>query len=328
MKGKLISIVSMLALIIALGAGAAAPAGAAEEHLTIGTGGMTGVYYPVGTAIARLINKDTSSHGLRCTAQATGASVFNVNALRSGDLSMGIVQSDTQYYAYTGSGPEQFVNAGPDKDLRVLFSLYAEAFTLVARIDADINSYDDLPNKRVNIGDPGSGNRSTMELLMKEYGWTEKTFKLATDLKAAEMAGKLCDNNIDAFVYVVGHPNASIKEATTTCEAKVVPVSGPVVEAFINKYPFYTVAMIPAEMYRNNPEPVQTFGPVATLMCNAGMSDDTAYQIVKIVFENLDQFRKLHPVLTHVKPEDMLLGNSAPFHPGAVRYFKEVGLMQ
>lgn len=326
MNAKLITVLGTLFLIMAF----SMPARAQEtpESLTIGTGGTTGVYYPVGNSIARLINRETANHGLRCSALATGASVFNVNAIASGDLSMGIVQSDTQYYAYTGSGPEQFVKAGPNKDLRVLFSLYAEAFTLVAKIDANINSFDELAGKRVNIGEPGSGNRSTMELLMNEYGWTEGTFAQATDFQAADMAGKLCNNHIDAFVYVVGNPNASIKEATTTCESHVVNVSGPVVDKFIEKYPFYAVATIPGGMYRNNPVDVKTFGPMATLMCSASLPEETAYHIVKTVFENFDQFRKLHPVLGHVKREDMLLGNSAPFHPGAIRYFKEVGLMK
>ena len=327
MKNKFFSIAGMLILMMVFSGAVTVTVQAEEELLTIGTGNMAGVYYPVGTAIANLINKNTDNHGLHCTAQATGASVFNVVALRSGELNMGIVQSDIQHYAYTGTGPEQFVNAGPDKELRVLLTLYNEAFTLVVRTDAGINSYDDLAGKRVNIGDTGSGNRSTMELLMKEYGWTPNTFKPATYFRAAEMADKLCNNDIDAFVYVVGHPNASIKKVAATCEIRVIPVSGPTVDAFIKKYPFYTTAIVPAGMYRNNPVPVQTFGPAATLMCNSSMSDETAYQIVKTIFKNMDQLRNLHEVFSYMELEDMVCGNTAPFHPGAIRYFKEIGLM-
>lgn len=299
----------------------------ADEFVTIGTGGITGVYYPVGGAICRLVNKNRKAHGVRCTVESTGASVFNVNALRSGDLSLGIVQSDTQYYAFTGTGSEQFVKAGPDKDLRALFSLQSEAFTLVARDDANINEFKDLAGKRMNLGDPGSGNRSTLELLMKEFNWTPDIFKLATDLKPAEMAGALCDNKIDAYVYVVGHPNGSIKEAATTCDSHIVPVKGPEVEAFINKHPFYPLAVIPGGMYRGTDNDVPTFGPRATLLTNARLSEETAYQITKAVFENLDEFKKLHPSLASLTPENMLEGNSVPYHPGAVRYFKEAGLM-
>ena len=321
--------IAMLGMAVIVGIPAFdAPSAQAEEFVTIGTGGITGVYYPVGGAICRLVNKTRKEHGIRCTVESTGASVFNVNAIRSGDLTMGIVQSDTQYYAYKGEGAEQFVKAGPDTKLRALFSLHAEAFTLVAREDANINSFKDLAGKRVNLGDPGSGNRSTMELLMKEFGFTPESFKLATDLKPAEMAGALCDNKIDAYIYVVGHPNGSIKEAATTCKSHVVNVSGPEVDGFMKKYPFYPPATIPGGMYTGTPDEVKTFGPRACLLASSDMSDETAYQITKAVFSNLDEFKKLHPALETLTPQEMLLGNTAPFHPGAIRYFKEAGLMQ
>ncbi len=303
-----------------------AAAASGENFVTIGTGGITGVYYPVGGAICRLVNKDRKTHGVRCNVESTGASVFNANAIRAGDLTMGVVQSDIQFYAYKGT--DRFASAGPDEKMRVLFGLYPEAFTVVARDDSNIATFDDLKGKRVNIGDPGSGNRGTMELVMQEYGWNEKTFALATDLKASEMAGALCDNKIDAFVYVIGHPNGSIKEATTTCKSHVVPVTGPKIDAFVKKYPFYPMAAIPGEVYANNPEPVQTFGPRATIVASTDMTDDQAYIVTKAVFENLDEFKKLHPALENLTPEEMLKGNTAPFHPGAVRYYKEKGLMR
>lgn len=308
--------------------GLTAPAQAQQEFVTLGTGGVTGVYYPVGGAICRLVDKGrrAKEHNIRCTVESTGASVFNVNAIRSGDLSMGIVQSDTQFYAYNGT--EQFEKAGPDKDLRALFSLQSEAFTLVARDDANIKTFDDLPGKRMNLGDPGSGNRNTLELLMKEYGWTPSTYKLATDLKPAEMAGALCDNKIDAYVYVVGHPNGSIQEAANTCSSHVVPVTGPKVDEFMKKYPFYPEATIPAGMYKGTDTDVKTFGPRATLLASTKMSEDMAYQITKAVFSNLDEFKKLHPALADLTPENMLEGNSVPYHPGALKYFQEAGLMK
>ncbi|MDR2820523.1 MAG: TAXI family TRAP transporter solute-binding subunit [Desulfovibrio sp.] len=318
---RLLCILSLGAL-LAISAPHAAQA--ADEFVTIGTGGITGVYYPVGGAICRLVNKGRKEHGVRCTVESTGASVFNVNAIRSGDLSMGIVQSDTQYYAY--NGVEQFKTAGPDKNMRALFSLQSEAFTLVARDDANIAVFKDLAGKRMNLGDPGSGNRSTLEMLMKEFNWTAATFKLATDLKPAEMAGALCDNKIDAYVYVVGHPNGSIKEASTTCNSHVVPVTGPEVDAFIKKFPFYPEAVVPGGMYKGTDKDVQTFGPRATLLTSARLPEKTAYEITKAVFENLDEFKKLHPALAELTPHNMLEGNSVPYHPGAEKYFKEAGL--
>ncbi|MDR2613303.1 MAG: TAXI family TRAP transporter solute-binding subunit [Deltaproteobacteria bacterium] len=297
-----------------------------SSFVTLGTGGVTGVYYPVGGVICNLVAKTrrAKDHNIRCTVESTGASVFNVNAIRSGDLSLGIVQSDVQYYAYNGT--EQFAQAGADKDLRVLFSLQSEAFTLVARDDAGIQTFDDLPGKRMNLGDPGSGNRNTLELLMKEYGWTQDVFKLATDLKPAEMAGALCDNKIDAFVYVVGHPNGSITEAANTCSSHLVPVAGPKVDAFVAKFPFYPPAVIKGGLYKGTTRDVVTFGPRATLMTSASLPEEVAYQITRAVFTNFDEFKSLHPALADLTPQNMLEGNSAPFHPGALRYFQEAGL--
>ncbi|MDR2200248.1 MAG: TAXI family TRAP transporter solute-binding subunit [Deltaproteobacteria bacterium] len=314
------------ALLLTIVPSGAASAQEETSFITLGTGGVTGVYYPVGGAICRQVEKSRrlKEHNVRCTVESTGASVFNVNALRSGDLSLGIVQSDVQSFAYEGT--EQFAEAGPNKDLRVLFSLQSEAFTLVARDDSNIKVFDDLPGKRMNIGDPGSGNRNTLELLMKEYGWTDSTYSLATDLKPAEMAGALCDNKIDAFVYVVGHPNGSIQEAANTCSSHLVPVTGPKVDAFVTKFPYYPIVTIPGGLYKGTDADVTTFGPKATLMTTASLPEDVAYLVTKAVVSNFDEFKGLHPALASLTKEDLLEGNSVPFHPGAVRYFKEVGL--
>ncbi|MDR2339033.1 MAG: TAXI family TRAP transporter solute-binding subunit [Deltaproteobacteria bacterium] len=322
MFGKLCLTVLALALIAPMPL-TAAPG---DEFVALGTGGITGVYYPVGGAICRLVDKGrrAKEHNVRCTVESTGASVFNVNALRSGDLSLGIVQSDVQSFAYNGT--EQFQEAGPDKELRVLFSLQSEAFTLVARDDSGIKVFEDLPGKRMNIGDPGSGNRNTLELLMKEYGWTDKTYALATDLKPAEMAGALCDNKIDAYVYVVGHPNGSIQEAANTCDSHLVPLVGPKVDAFVSKYPYYPTVTIPGGLYKGTPGDVTTFGPKATLMASAKLPDEVAYRVTKAVFDNFDEFKGLHPALATLTKEELLEGNSVPFHPGAIKYFKEAGL--
>ena len=322
-----LALAAVAALLLSLPAPASAQ-GKGQVFVKIGTGGVTGVYYPVGTAICRLVEKGRRSneHNIRCQAESTGASVFNVNALRTGDLDLGIIQSDVQYYAFNGE--EKFSDAGPNKDLRVLFSIRSESFTLVARDDSNILSFEDIPGKRMNLGDPGSGSRNTLELLMKEYGWTPQIFSLATDLKPAEMAGALCDNKIDAFVYVVGHPNASIQEAANTCSSHLVPVAGPKVEALIDKHPFYPVSVIPGGLYKGTNRDVATFGPKGTLMASASLPEEVAYQITKSVFSNLEEFKTLHQALADLTPEQMLEGNSVPFHPGAVRYFKEIGIMR
>jgi len=181
--------------------------------------------------------------------------------------------------------------------------------------------------KRVNIGAPGSGNRKTMLLLMEEYEWPPRTFSMAMDLKPAEMARALCNNKLDAYVYVVGHPNGSIQETIITCNARIIPIEGPRLNAFLKKHAFYTKAVIYGGIYRGVDEKINTFGPRATLMTNADLPEEVAYQIVKAVFENFDEFRSLHPALAPLTKEEMLTGNIAPFHPGAMRYYKEAGLM-
>lgn len=308
-----------------LGALSAGTATAQEQSfVSVGTGGVTGVYYPVGGAMCRLMNQTRRDHGIRCSVESTGGSVFNVNAIKGGDLEFGVVQSDVQYNAYNGEAG--FADTGPHENLRSVFSLHAEPLTVVARADSDISEFDDLKGKRVNIGNPGSGQRAIMDLLIAEKGWTNADFALAAELAPAEQSAALCDNNIDAFAYTVGHPAGSIEEATTTCDSVIVPVEGEVVDSLVESNPYYFQATIPGGMYRGTDEDVNTFGVGATLVTSADVSEDAVYIFVKSVFENFDSFTDLHPALANLTPEQMIgQGNSAPVHPGAERYYKEQG---
>lgn len=302
------------------------PSSGGQKFVTIGTGGVTGVYYPTGGAICRLVNKDRAKHGVRCTVESTGGSVYNINAIRSGELDMGIVQSDWQYHAYNGTS--RFADGGAFKELRAVFSVHPEAFTVVARRDAKVTTFTDLKGKRVNVGDPGSGQRATMAELLKLMGWTTKDFSLASELKPAEQAQALCDNKVDAIVYVVGHPNGSIQEATTACDTVVVSVAGEAVDKLIKANPYYAKATIPGGMYKGNPKDIDTFGVKATFVASTRTDANTTYEVVKAVFDNFKDFKALHPAFSHLSPKDLVRdGNSAPLHDGAARYFKEKGLM-
>lgn len=299
----------------------------AEEFITIGTGGITGVYYPTGGAICRLVNKGRKDHGIRCSVESTGGSVYNLNTIREGELEFGVVQSDWQYHAYNGSS--SFEDAGPFEDLRAVFSLHPEPFTLVARADSGIKTFEDLKGKRVNVGNPGSGQRGTMEVILDAMGWTKDDFALATELKPAEQAAALCDNQIDAMVYTVGHPSGSIQEATTACDSILAEVSGPVVEKLVEDNPFYLMATIPGGMYRGNDNDVQTFGVGATFVTSANVSDEAVYTIVSAVFDNFEDFKGLHPAFANLVAEDMAsAGLSAPLHPGAEKYYQEQGWIE
>jgi len=298
----------------------------ATEYVTIGTGGVTGVYYPTGGAICRLVNKTRKDHGIRCSVESTGGSVYNLNTIRAGELDMGVAQSDWQYHAYNGTS--KFEEQGPNKDLRAVFSVHPEPFTVVARADAGVKDFMDLKGKRVNIGNPGSGQRGTMEVLMAALGWTNDDFKLASELKSAEQSQALCDNKVDAMVFTVGHPSGSIKEATTSCDSVLVNVTGPAVDKLVADNAYYRKAIIPGGMYRGTDADTQTFGVGATFVTSAKVSDEVIYQVVKAVFENFDEFKKLHPAFANLKQEEMIKdGLSAPLHNGAVKYYKEAGLM-
>ncbi|MEZ5684674.1 MAG: TAXI family TRAP transporter solute-binding subunit [Paracoccaceae bacterium] len=317
--GKLIAVVGL--------AGLAAPAFAEDTFVSIGTGGVTGVYYPTGGAICRMMAKTRAETGIRCAVESTGGSVYNVNAVRGGELTFGVAQSDVQFKAFAGEG--SFAEQGANPDLRSVFSIHPEPFTVVARADAGVTNFEDLKGKRVNVGNPGSGQRDTMEVLMAAMGWTMADFALTSELQAAEQSQALCDNNIDAMVYTVGHPSGSIQEATTACDATLVNVTGDAVAKLVAEHPYYRVATIPGGMYRGNDADVTTFGVGATLVTSAAVSDDVVYALVKAVFSDIDTFRGLHPAFANLDPAQMVAdGLSAPLHPGAEKYYREVGLIK
>ena len=317
---------AVLALAVFALSGIGSAAAEDQTFVTIGTGGQTGVYYVVGQSICKLVNRGTNEHHIKCTAPSTGGSIDNINSIRSGARNMGVAQSDWQYNAYYGKS--KFAEDGPFKDMRAVFSVHQEPFTVVARADSGINSFEDLKGKRVNIGNPGSGQRGTMEVVMEKMGWTKDDFALASELKAAEQASALCDNKVDAIIYTVGHPNGSIEEATASCDAKVIPVTGPVIDALVAEHPYYSKAIIPGGMYKGTDKDVETFGVGATFISSTATDPETVYVVVKAVFDNMDRFRKLHPAFAHLDPKKMIKNNlTAPLHEGAVKYYKEKGLM-
>ena len=306
---------------------ASAPAVAQQKFVTIGTGGVTGVYYAAGGAICRLVNKDRAKHGIRCSVESTGGSVFNVNTIKAGELDLGFTQSDVQFNAVKGVG--QFKDAGAVSDLRAVFAVHPEPFTVVARKEANISKFEDFKGKRFNVGNPGSGTRSSAEELLSAMGWKLGDFSLASELKADEHGPALCDGKVDGFIYGVGHPSANIQDPTTSCGAKLVPLTGPVIDKLVADKPYYAKVSIPAGLYPNNPQATSTYGVLATVVASAKTPPETVYQVTKAVFENFDEFKKLHPALANLSPQNMIKdGLSAPLHEGAVRYYKEKGWMK
>ncbi|HKJ52409.1 MAG TPA: TAXI family TRAP transporter solute-binding subunit [Gammaproteobacteria bacterium] len=321
---KLSSKIAATALLaVSLGGGTAMAAN--QQFISIGTGGVTGVYYPTGGAICRLVNKNRKEHGIRCSAESTGGSIYNINTIRAGELEFGVAQSDWQYHAYHGTS--KFEDQGPFKKLRAVFSVHPEPVTVIASDGSGIKTLTDVKGKRLNIGNPGSGTRGTWEVIEEALGWDRGDLKLAAEMKSAETGQAVCDGKIDAYFWLVGHPSALTQESLATCDAHLVSVKGPAIDKLVADNPFYRKAVIPAGMY-NNKEDIDTFGVGATFVTSADVSDKVVYTVVKAVFENFDDFKKLHPAFANLTEKEMITASiSAPLHPGAVKYYKERGWM-
>ena len=320
-----------LTMVVAAGLGAlmiSHPVKAAKRFVAIGTGGPTGVYFVVGNAICRMVQKAGAGkkNALHCTAPATGGSVYNINAIRSGDLDLGVVQSDVQQYAYRGTG--RFEGQKFDK-LRALFSVHPEPFQILVGKNSGINAWADLKGKRVNIGNPGSGQRDTFEALMLAHNVDGSYFGSVTELSSTEQSKALCDGTIDAYGYTVGVPNAGVAQATDGCGARIISLRDKVVARLVADNPYYAYATIPRGTYSTTSKDVETFGVMATIVASADTDENTVYELVKAVFDNLGEFRKLHPAFAKLEAKKMISdGLSAPLHPGAVKYYKEKGWIE
>ncbi len=322
---KFSSVAAGLAIVASYGM--SQPVQAQQKFVTIGTGGVTGVYYPTGGAICRLVNKERAKHGIRCSVESTGGSVFNVNTIKAGELDMGVAQSDINFHATKGSGP--FKDGGAHAELRSVFSMQAEPMTILARKELNAKSFDDFKGKKFNVGNPGSGSRAALEEFVAAKGWTLKDFGLASELKGDEYGQALCDGKIDGSWWTIGHPSANVQDPTTSCGAKLLNVTGPEVDKLVREKPYYAHAVIPGKLYPNNPDDIKTYGVLATFVTSSKVPTDSVYAIVKAVFDNFEELKKLHPALANLKEQEMISsGLTAPLHDGAVKYYKEKGWMK
>jgi TRAP transporter TAXI family solute receptor len=299
-----------------------------QSFITIGTGAVTGVFYPTGGAICRMINKRSDVYGIKATVESTAGSVYNVNGVLSGDLEFGVVQSDRQYQATHGLAEWQ--DRGPQKDLRSVFAIHPEAVTLVAAEKSEITRVGDLIDKRINLGNPGSGPLQNSRDVLSAFGLTETDVR-AEYVKALEAPSLLQDERIDAFFYTVGHPSGNIKEATSgRVKVRIIPIEGPGVDSLISAAPYYAKTVIPRSLYpkAENDGDIPTFGVKATLVTSRHVDDHLVYAITKEVFDNFEEFKTLHPAYTTLTKENMLQGISAPIHRGALRYYREAGLVK
>lgn len=296
------------------------------DTVTIATGKVGGIYHPVGGALCKLVNENTAEHGISCTIAITGGSADNIRELRERRVALAMAQSDSQYSAVKGIGP--FAEDGLFDTMRSMFAPYVEQFTLVARDDADIHSFKDLKGKRVYMGPPGSGKRETMEVILDAFGWSRDEVEDISELKASNVAEALCDNEIDAFVYTIGHPSPLVREAVATCRAVLAPVSGPAIDRLTANSPIYVSTVIPKGTYKGQSRDIPTLGLVATLITTEKTHPEVVYQVTKAFFENLDRLREASPLFWSLTTREMISsGRTAPMHEGASRYFAEAGLL-
>jgi TRAP transporter TAXI family solute receptor len=296
-----------------------------SQFITIGTGGVTGMYYPTGGAICRFVNQYKKESKIRCSVESTDGSLYNLNTLKNGELDFGIVQSDIVYQASKGEGV--FKNAKFPK-LRSVMAIYPELLTLVTKKDANINKLLDIKGKRINLGNTGSGNETTTLALFSARGIDKSDLKQATIFGSSEMPDALKNNQIDGYFYMVGHPTANIKDAANSTDIKIIPFDNDILDSLVEKYPYFTKGFIPAGTYKNQPNDVATFGVKAVLVTNENVNENVVYLLVKAILENFDEFKKLHPAYENLTKESLLNGLSAPLHEGAKKYFEEAGLIK
>ncbi|WP_277641848.1 TAXI family TRAP transporter solute-binding subunit [Wolinella succinogenes] len=297
----------------------------AAEFFTIGTGGVTGTYYPTGGAICRLVNKERKTNNLRCSVESTGGSVYNVNSVMSGELDFGTVQSDVVYNAYNGL--DKF-EGKPNKELRSVMAIYPELLALVVSKASGITKLEDVKGKKINVGNPGSGNEATGLIVFDAFGIKKSDLAQAGVLTAPECPMALKDKKIDGYFYMVGHPTANITDAANSLPIDIVDIKGDKVDAILQKYPYYAKGIIPQGSYPGVDRDVHSLGVKAVLVGSSKASDKMVEAIVKAILDNFDEFKNLHPAYKSVTKESLLEGLSAPLHPAAEAYYKKVGLLK
>ncbi len=294
------------------------------QFITIGTGGVTGTYYPTGGAVCRMVNKLKKQTGIRCSVESTGGSVYNVNTIKAGELDFGISQSDTAYQAYHGQGKFE---GKPQKNLRSVIAIYPELLAFVVRADSGIKKLTDMKGKKINIDVPGSGTRMTTEIVMDAFGIKGSDLALQSELKSTEGPNMLKDKKIDGYFGVFGHPTANIKDASNSLPISIVPIEGPAIDKLVKKYPYYAKGAISGTFYKGVTKDVPSIGVKAVLVSSTALDENAVYVVTKAILDNFDAFKKLHPAYKTITKKSLLDGLSVPQHKGAIKAFKEAGLL-
>jgi TRAP transporter TAXI family solute receptor len=320
------AILLVIAILTNVAAVVAAPArAAAEVFASVGTGELNGVYYPVGKAICQIVNRDLSTHGVRCSPEATPGSVYNISAIQSGEVEFAIVQSDVHFAAYKGEGA--WIGR-PFVGLRSVLSLYPELVTVMARADLHIQDLAGLAGRRVNVGSRGTGTHATWDAIEAELGWRDEERIRPVEMRADATASALCSGLIDASMLIVGHPSPLVKTQQADCAVNFVAINGPAIDKLLHYRLYYQRGTIPADLYGIAAD-VPTFGGRATLVTSASVDPRVVAVIAKAMLVHVADLRTLHPALARLRQRDMIIdGLTAPLHPGAEQVYKELGLIE
>ena len=294
----------------------------AKEFVSIGTGGMTGTYYPVGGALCRIVNKDPQ---MKCSVQSTGGSVYNVNNVLKKELNFGFVQSDVVYDKYNGTG--KFKDMG-DTNLRSVVAIYPELLAFVVSKESGIKSINDLAGKKINVGNPGSGNEATALSVFKAYNFDIAKLGHRGVLTAQECPHALQDKKIDGYFYMVGHPTANITDAANSLPIDIVNIEGDNIDAMLKEFPYFAKGVIPKNTYLGIDHDTVSIGVKAVLVADKDASDASVAAIVRAILDNFDEYKSLHPALISVTKESLIEGISAPLHPAAEAEFKKHGIIK
>lgn len=294
--------------------------------VTIAASGPSAQYFPVANSICRVTNlAGTLDSNKRCRVIASTGAVKNVALVRRGRAKFGLTQSDLADGAFRGQG--LFAELGAARNLRSVVGLHRETFTILAGPNTNIRSFEDLRGRRIGIGKVGAGHTFTRDIVLDLYGWTISDFDRLLELGPVDQSETLCAGRVDAIIFEAVHPDGLTQEATSRCGANLVHVARAPIDKLFAR-PYYDISLIPGGMYENNPDNTVSFGTQTILVTSAHQPDDVVYAVVKAIFENFEDFRRLHPALVALK-RDALVSNEAllPIHPGALRYFREAGLV-
>lgn len=305
---------------------AAGPATGKDKFLAMGTSDTSGVYFPVGEGICELINKGRLKHNVRCTNYSTGGSVYNIQAMASGELDLAITTSDLAYQAFMGQG--LFEDFGPNTGLRSIASLYENPVAIIVKNDSGIEGFADLPGHTINVGNRGSGKREVAELLFKAMGWKVSDFKKISELSTSKMEKAFCDGEVDIIIQAMGIPAPFYDRITGQCNGKFINIPPDVIAKLISENPYFQVTAIPGGMYPHNPQPVQTVSNNAILITSERIHEESIKEVVEAVFTDIDKFKKYHPALHNSNVSSMVKGASIiPFHAGAEKYYRQKNML-